>query len=526
MLLIWGILIGLLPVTTYAAEGYTVCASEDQTADVGDSVTVQITVESGKAVYNAYDLTVRYDSSRLTLTAVSAPDSNASVSTSGSDVRIIGYGRSKGLSTAGAELTFTTRASGTAAVSIRSAAIDESARAISGDAPAAAIRDDRTLIYIHDTYPVTLGEGLSADSLTASKDADYLFKATDPENYTYAPTAKIDGKSVTVLDNGNGYYKISGDDITGPITIEANRTPKTYEVTITGEDVTGEEKATYNTDYTFKLDREEGYHYTIEVTIDGEKYTGYTLEDNVYTIPGADISGAIEIKVTKAEPSEGIVHVTFAGSGAKDGRGSKKTRGGVEYPFKLNRKKGYTYSVAVYVNGIRISHDYDGDLETYYILAEDVQGDITIVITKIATLEVHEYITLDKQSMYLLVYNGHLKKGQVPRYSGQNMYWSDYYRAYTWLVISDDNEKKIKKLAEEAITTGAGEPAASVNYTGNINLSGRIDKADVQLCHDMYNAEHTLSDMEMFKFLNADINGDRKVNAADAAAIQDLILGN
>ena len=260
--------------------------------------------------------------------------------------------------------------------------------------------------------------------------------------------------------------------------------------------------------------------YTVKVTIGGEEYTGYDLVDDTYTIPGTDITGNIKIKVTKTEDDSNKAEVTFAGAGAKDGSGQKKTLKGVEYPFTIKRKKGYTYSVTVYVEGKRTSYDYDYELDTYYILADNVTGNITIVIGKVPTVEAVEYITLDEQSMFLILYNGIINEGQVPRYDGRSMYWSDSYNAYVWLVTSNVSEKKVKKEAEGKITVTEGTTAGSVDYSGNVNMTLRTDLADAELVLEMYEGKHSLDFMEMQKLLSADIHQDRKVNVRDVMAIQ------
>lgn len=511
------------------AASFAVSASEDVTASVGEEAIVQVTVSglgSSLYSYNTYDLKLTYDTGLLTFVSGSAPDDNAVVTENNGEIRVLGYGVYKTISTAAVTLRFTAKAGGSAKVTIRSAVMDIDSNARIQDAPAALILDDTTVITVSSAYSVTLGEGLSAENLVATSGEDYTFKATDYHNYDYAPTAVINGGNVAVIDNGDGTYTIPGAVINGPITITANRTPKTYGVTISGQNVTGAKMATYNTPYVFKISKEDGYSYTVKVTIGGKAYTGYSEKDGIYTIPGTDITGAIKITVTTAAAVSNKVNVTFIGSGAMDGSGAKKAELGVKYPFKVNKKAGYTYTVSVRVNGVDVGYDYDDQRDIYYVLADKVTGDITIVITKAATVEIAEYITLNEQSMYLILFNGDLKQGQVPVYDGQSMYWSDRYGAYAWLAISDRDKMAVKQTAEEKITIGAGEAAAIVNNSGNVNLSFKTDVSDAQLAYDMYNARYTLADMEMIKFLNADVNTDKKVDTKDAAEIISIMLAD
>ena len=488
-LLAFVMLLSALPMGVYAAETrYSVAASPDQTTDAGKTVSMSVSVSGGK--YNAYDLVLTYDTARLTYVSGQAADKGASVAEKSGSIRVIGYGADKSASTKVVTLTFKTKAAGTAKVVISSAKIDTGANAPIKNAPPAAISRSTTKFTIQPGYTVTLDEGLTSDSLSAAAGEDYTFRATDPLHYDYKPSAKIGGKDVTVKDNGDGTYTIPGSEINGNITVKANRTPKTYKVTFKGEDLSGENSAPYNTPYHFKLNRKAGYSYVLRVTIGGKSYTGYKAENG----------------------------------GADDAVGRKTTRRGSDYTFRIDRKDDTDYDVSARVNGVTVKCTYDSKKNIYRISGSEVTGDITITITKGAPVEVNVYVTLDKQSMYLVTYSGSVEDGHVPMYDGQNMYWSEAYNAYAWLVISSADEKEVVRTARNSIIIGEGEAAASIDYSGNVDLSGRIDVDDVHLDHDVYNARYTLVSMVMHKFLNADVNRDRKVDVKDAVWIVNRIL--
>ena len=541
MLLACLILLSALPLGGYAAQAsprYTVSASQDQTTDVGKTVSMTVSVAGGS--YNAYDLALTYDTARLTYVSGRTADRDASVAEKGGSIRVIGYGADKAVSTAVVTLTFKTKATGTAEVKISSAKIDSSKNAQTRNAPLAVIKNSTTRFIIQPRYTVTLEDGLTADSLSAAAGEDYTFRATDPLHYDYKPSAKVGGKDVTVKDNGDGTYTIPGSEINGNITVKANRTPKTYKVTFKGEDLSGENSAPYNTPYHFKLNRKAGYSYVLRVTIGGKSYTGYKAENGGYVIPGAAVTGDIVITAQKNKinpggtsggggssgggSSAGTVSVSFIGSGADDAVGRKTTRRGSDYTFRIDRKDDTDYDVSARVNGVTVKCTYDSKKNIYRISGSEVTGDITITITKGAPVEVNVYITLDKQSMYLVTYSGSVEDGHVPMYDGQNMYWSEAYNAYAWLVISSADEKEVVRTARNSIIIGEGEAAASIDYSGNVDLSGRIDVDDVHLDHDVYNARYTLVSMVMHKFLNTDVNRDRKVDVKDAVWIVNRIL--
>lgn len=535
-LLAFVMLLSALPMGVYAAETrYSVAASPDQTTDVGKTVSMSVSASGGK--YNAYDLVLTYDTARLTYVSGQAADKGASVTEKSESIRVIGYGADKAASTAAVTLTFRTKAAGTAEVRISSAKIDAGVNAPTKDAPLALIKNSTTRFTIQPGYTVTLEDGLAADSLSAAAGEDYTFRATDPLHYDYKPSAKING-NITVKDNGDGTYTIPGSEINGNITVKANRTPKTYKVTFKGEDLSGENSAPYNTPYHFKLNRKAGYSYVLRVTIGGKSYTGYKAENGGYVIPGAAITGDIVVTAQKTKINSGggsssggsgggssakYVSVSFIGSGADDAVGRKTTRRGSDYTFRIDRKDDTDYDVSARVNGVTVKCIYDSKKNIYRISGSEVTGDITITITKGAPVEVNVYVTLDKQSMYLVTYSGSVEDGHVPMYDGQNMYWSEAYNAYAWLVISSADEKEVVRTARNSIIIGEGEAAASIDYSGNVDLSGRIDVDDVHLDHDVYNARYTLVSMVMHKFLNADVNRDRKVDVKDAVWIVNRI---
>ena len=530
MLLASLILISAVPMPVRAAAGqYTVSLasdSEGKTLSAGDSATVTVQVSGNEDTvtgYNAYDFKLSYDTQYLAFVSGTAADSGAEITEADGRIRVKGYGDTKDFSTAAVTLTFKAKAPGKADVSVTHAKVEMSDRAGLYNAPEAALVDKNVKITIDGFEVVVNGEGVVVDSYVATSGEDYVFSLADHKGYTYTLKVTIGGVDLTskvTYNEETGEYTIPKELIDRKIEITATVSEaKAYVVTITGSDVTGEKTAEYNTDYTFKLDREEDYIYTIQVTIGGEEYTGYTVEENVYTIPGADILGDIKIKVTKQMDYSNKAFIDFIGTGAKDGSGEKVTDKGVEYPFKIKRKKGYTYSVRVLVDGKRTSYDYDYELDTYYILAENVTGNITIVIGKVATVEVTEYVTLDEQSLYLIVYNGIVGEGQVPKYDGRSMYWSDRYNAYVWLIVSDGTDKKVKKAAESVITLSEGTAVGTIDYSGNVNRTLQTDSADAQLAREMYEGRHSLDFMEMQKLLSADVYSDKKLNVRDVAAI-------
>ena len=498
--------------------GYAVSASEDKTVTVGESAEVKINVSNSDSIittYNAYDLTLTYDTDKLTYNSCTAADALAVVKDDvPGTIRVIGFGDDKNLDTPAATLSFTAKGTGEAEVKITSAKVDIGSQAVGSDAPDAHILDTTTVISVTG-YTVTLGEGLSGES-TVAPGADYTFTATDADNYDYVISATMGGETTTANDNGNGN-----------LVINAAMTPKSYNVTVEGTgagDVTAADKATYNTDYTFTVTEDGNYTYNTTVTVGGKAYTLGTPENGKYTIPGTDIKGDIVISVTKTVKPSSVVSVTKPDYV----KGNDTATKGQDYTFTVDKEEGYDYSEpTVKVGDVDVTDKVvkNGD-GSYTIPGSTITGNITIEVTKTAAVavDVAQYLTLDGKVMYLVTASGTLPEGQVAKYDGMSMFWSEKYNAYAYLVISADNLEAVKAEAAAKVKVAEGTSAGTVDYSGDVNGTGLTDVNDAQLTYDMYNTKYSSFDVvSMLKFLNADVSGDKKVNTADATAIVNLI---
>lgn len=59
-------------------------------------------------------------------------------------------------------------------------------------------------------------------------------------------------------------------------------------------------------------------------------------------------------------------------------------------------------------------------------------------------------------------------------------------------------------------------------YSGDVNVSGKVDINDAQYIYNVYNAEQSPLDVE--RFLRCDMNKDGKVTVDDARAVADLLV--
>lgn len=496
-----------------SAPAYTVTMSEDKSVVANETVTIPVTVghTTDVTTYNAFDMTFTYDASILELTSTEIE--GLTVTAGEGAVRVQGYGADRAVGSAPFSLTFKAVGAGECKVTVTSAKVDIAANAVEFDAPEAAVLDAETVVTVSG-YPVTLPENFAGD-LVAAPGKDYTF--TEPEDYyDYTVKVTVDGKEVEVIDNGDGTYTIPGEDVTGEIVVTVEKTGKKFNVTL-DTDMTGEAEAQYMVDYTATLTAEEGYTYEVAVTIGGNPYTGYSVAEGVYTIPGEDITGDIVFTVTKTEIPKEEFSVTFEGTGAADATGEATVVEGSDYTFTLNKVEGYDYTVTA-VMGEDKQEVSVTEADGKYTIAK-VTGNLVITIEKTAQLnvEVSKYVELDGETVFLVTVTGTLEEGKAFAYDGNAMFYSEVYNAWCYLVIVEgefsvaDAKAKVMATKTSYITLEA---------TCDVNLSKLVDINDAQLVYDIYNGKYEdFSVVVMQKFLNADINGDKAVNVADAAAV-------
>lgn len=292
-------------------------------------------------------------------------------------------------------------------------------------------------------------------------------------------------------------------------------------------------QATVKADYTFTLNKKDGYAYTVKVAIGGQEITCTVNETGTeYTIPGDKILGDTVVTVTRTKEAS---QITFTGS-TDDlvGEVSRSAPVGQDFTFTLTKDADYEYTVsAKYTESgetVPVTDNGDG---TYTIAGRYVTGDdISITVSKISPLDkfdfsVYEYVKVDGgKSVFLILANVKsgetLGEGKVPAYDGSNMYTDmsgRYNSAYSWLVFSESDADTLLADVKNHITLVTGE-AKSYKSNNDVNYTGTADINDAQLVYNIYNAKYDSFDVvEMKMFLSADINGDKQVNALDASAI-------
>lgn len=231
-------------------------------------------------------------------------------------------------------------------------------------------------------YSVTVtGSGKGDVTLPGGKPTygqDYRFSLRKDDNYQYTLRVTVDGKDVSVSDDG-GSYTLPGSRITGSVVISVTKTqrqPDVYPVE-KPDYVTGADQAERDVDYIFTVDREQGYDYGTPVaTVGGTYVKPEKRADGSYRIPGTSIDGDVVIDVPRTPKN---YRVTLNGSALG---GEDTAVYGKDYSFTLTKSAGFTYTVKVTIGG----KSYTGfrtSGTTYTIPGADILGDV--VVTAIGT---------------------------------------------------------------------------------------------------------------------------------------------
>ena len=529
-----------IPVTggSVTPEGYSVSIPETKSVTTGETVEIPITI-SGKD-YNAYSMRIRYYADVLELQNEAVNNEGFRLSESkGTDtnkrpfssITLIRYGE---VAEPGVALTlkFTAKAQGATDVTILNARVDERANSISFNAPDATITNGTTAVTVSG-YTVVLPDDFTrtdAEGTVIMEGKDLTFVPKDP-NYDYTVTVTVGGVEVTPTVGEDGTYTVA--NVNGNVVVTSTKTPKSFNVTL-GADTTGDPTATYQTDYTFKLTPVDGYVYNMAVIIGDRAYTDFERKVNddgttTYTIPGAAITGDIVINSNKKERDPYTFQVTFEGTGIGDVSNNATTvTENAPYSFTLTKKDGFDYTVSATMDGaaVELTETVDtgnANVVTYSIAK--VTGDLVITVNKVSTLTmevaVSEYVQMDDKTVFLVTVTGTPEEGKAFAYGEDVMYKTTAYgtNVYSWLVIVDKNQEFTADTAKANIKA-ADATAEEVTLSYDVNETGVVDINDAQLVYDIYSGKYTDFDkVSVRKFLRADVNITKTVDATDAVAV-------
>lgn len=531
----------LLPASASGTESFYAYLYSNPTTAVGETALVGLYLgqNSTSREYNTYFFQIDYDAEKLTFTS-------ATIGSNGDIPDIINNNSDAGLLTIGGygelrsdrfiTLNFTVKAAGEATVKLVKAQMDVRANAAK-DAQAASVPagQSNTVTILCGGFPVVL-PGCASGAAYVTANGDYTFTA-DP-GYDYGFSATVDGKTVAIINNGDGSYTI--ENVTGELAISANSTPtvKTYEVTVKGDgsgDVSAPTPAKHGLDYTFTVTQAANYDYAVAVTVNGLPVTCTVSSSGsryTYTISAASVTGPVVITVKKA-PQSGTTQIVLTGSGAADVWGdvtSYTVKSGEAFTFGINHQEGFDYTVTVMAGEETLTLQRNAESTSTYTIPGDciTGGIIMVTITKTAqlalTVDAAEYVKYtDGRVVWLItaVPETKLPATKSLYYGDAAMFWSEKYESYAWLLVDKGTAAGIAAAAKSVISV-KGNSTVSVSYSGDVNGTGHIDINDAQYIYDLYNAKHSALDME--KFLRCDVNSNREVNVEDVRMVVSLLL--
>lgn len=502
----------------------------DMDLNVGEQLTVNVNVSgAGYTDFASGEVVLTYDSTRLTFNKTASNLNGATVSEDlNGTIKLEDYGETQSLGTA-YTFVFDTVAEGIAEISLTSAKFSTYANAQSDDLIEAALSNATVQATLTQVYPVTLPDTFTGNT-SVKKGDTYTFTAKDPHNYTYEVTATMGGQNVAVTDNKDGTYTIL--NVTGALVISAAPVANSYSVAFAGTgagDVTDKAAtATYGIPYSFTVPSATGYAYSVAITYTSTgNAVEYSADDaGVVTIAGDKITGAITITVTKTQTD---ANMSVAGTGASDVTLPSRATPGTDLVFTVAQDSRYDYSVTATVNNAEATL-VSGENGQYTLAGTDFSKGDTICIrvekaVKTNNVTVTKYITIDNSQIWLVTINTTKMGSSVYTYNGNNMYWSDKYNgqsgAYCYLVIAA--EQPTVTAANLAIVTGS---ATDVDYSMDVNMTGKVDANDAQLAYNMYKPYYASfsTDVTMEEFLRADVNFDGKVDVSDPQAIINSLL--
>lgn len=528
-------------------EGYAVAASAVNpsiTANEDTQVALEIS-NKDVTTYNAYYMEVSYNADVLTYKGI---NTDAAVTDNNGTLKVAGYGADKTCGTDNIMLTFTGKAVGEAEVTVTSAKVDAKANAAEKDAPAATIATDVATITVGG-YQVTLPDAFTGAG-TANPGEDYTFTAKDSsKDYDFSGST-MGGNNVEVVKNPDGSYTVK--NVTGELVIKATEKADKVTINLSGDAVDTITQKSWGT--ATEVDAGTGLWFMAQpetgkelvVTVNGEVVAGINMQAFMrYNIAADKVTGTeLNIVVNYKTAEQATIMETGSAWNnvsnlSRSGwtvSGDKVDAGATLFFFFKPETDKTIDDYVISANGQECTIAKDGDSYKVTIPAEIITAGATVTIDfdyattpePEITVNVSEYVDLDGKTMFLITAScTDLAEGKVLAYNGTAMYWSAKYNAYAWLVISTDSLETVKAAVTTdkfTVIDATDSNKISIAYNGDVNLTNAADINDAQLVWNMYNAQYSdFETVNIRKFLEADMNGDKTVSVLDATAIVGII---
>ncbi len=548
--------------------------------------------------YNSFEFNLSYDAARLSYSSIANTISNEkrAAMVSGNSITVNGYGDTKSASGTipVVSLAFEIKDDapvGAASVTLTEAYRSTSAHAVSHDIDEIAIGVATATATIEEQtpeYTVSFDKDVKINNETKTSctvvSGDSLsFNVIEMTGHTASVT--VDGAPLTA--NADGSYTIA--NITKDTSVSIGYTANRYTVTVTGSgasDVTAATTATHGTAFSFSLNKQDGFNYSVSVKVGGN--TVSTVESNgSYTIVAGSVTGDIAITATKEakQPVAQRHSVTFYKNGTASSNTAEATAG---QPYSFTADVGYviykvdmngaansefnasavsissvTGDIAIYMgqtytvtlpddntvvgnSSANYGSNYSFTVEDGYTAIVTVGGSIVnpspsqngfiisgsqitgaIVITAqrlsyASSVMVYDYVKSSDATLIQLVVAqpSGLATGELLQFGGQNMRYSSKYNGYAYLVAVESSASLLTNETAAAQIGKAEASVTNVDYSGDVNMTGKLDINDAQLVYDIYKANYSnFTSVSIDKMLRADVNGSHDIDVADVTAV-------
>ena len=369
------------------------------------------------------------------------------------------------------------------------------------------------------------------------------------------PVVKINGQEVTVTPTQDGGWLVENAE--NVVYVQpAVRTPKSFGAVVyhdvEGSPVISDKtaNAVYLSDVSFTIpanlaptETESGYEYNATITVAGQNYTlpqpsVDELGNRTYTVPGADVKGAVAVTVTRTDLAPTKYTVSLGGAAGADAKFEGAASAGssiqvdktgtasavLNVSINEGLNKGYNYVVKV--DGVEVELDQNGqvtiesiDANTHVEVEKTLNVENVTNVVKIGEEE-KNYLTMNGQNMWLIQLPNHVQNTETAnyKYAGQEMFWSADHNNFICVVISAE-KPSIEASQFELVSVSATQTIATNDW--DVNKSGDLDANDAQLIWNMYNNQYDgfSETVNGEKFMLADANHDGVLDTKDASVI-------
>lgn len=385
-------------------------------------------------------------------------------------------------------------------------------------------------VLTFDPALFTLDSATSSFALNKSTPAEGQLKfsvnnAADIADGSVVLKLSFTAQTVTTTSTGSFSFNAATADVVENLTGDALAAATvTDTVTILGAfTVTYDVEGTTTTEQVY--DGESPVNVPADPTKDYHDFAGWTTEGSTEPLQKADIEATtVTADVTytaKFTPKTFDVDLPDDGSLTGDPTATY----GEDYEVKIedydpeNYDYEVEYEITDPVTGEVIGSGtatIDPTTGKAIIPGGDIKGNVEITLTatlKDVTVEVFaDYVTgYTLVTAYRTGAEDH--KAAAYSYGGNNMFYSDAYEAYAWIVAG-------AKTVEEAKAEISKGSAAGTIPTGNdVNGTGIVDNNDVALTFQCYKVFTPVTAANVQYYLRADVNANHKVDMDDISAV-------